>query len=233
MNPSSFSPPAPPGSSPLPTAGPADPGRKRKRWWRLAGVTGIALVLGTGCCATGPRAVQPSFAGVPQAIVRSVDYPLPLSAAHREDLLKFLAADGNRFQMVADPPDDVTLDRARADYGALLDELARRAPTPADLRPGAGFGARFDDGLTPMAIHDARIGWAGEPRQLVAVPAADLTGMVKGKYVFAFYARRLASPTGNPAAPTDSWSLGPRAGDGAFTGLVVFHRNYAIPEPLR
>lgn len=190
-------------------------------------------MLVAGCCTTGPSALQPSFAGVPQAIVRSADYPLPLSAAHREQLLAFLASDGNRFQMAEDPPDDVALNRARTDYGALLNELGRRAPAPADLHPGGALHAMFDRTLLPMAVHDARIGWEGDPLQPIAIPVADLTGVVKGQYVFAFYARRLTSPAGDPAAPTDSWSLASRAADGTFTGLVVFHRNYAIPEPLR
>jgi len=189
------------------------------------------MLLATGCCIRHPGTIQPSFAGVPQAIVRSPDYPLPLSAAHQEQLLAFVASDGNRFQMACEPPELAALDRVRADYGDLIAELGRRAPTPADLRPGAAFSALFDEGVAPMTIHDARLGW--ENGELVQVRTGDLTGLVKHRYVFAFYARRLAPPTGDPTSPTDSWWLAPRAVDDAFTGLVVFLRSYAIPEPVR
>lgn len=218
--------------SALPPQAPVRHDRPRRRSpATLLALAAAAALLAAGCCSSQPRAVQPSFAGVPHALERSPDFPLPLTPAHRDQLLAFLASDGNRFQATEDPPDAPALNRARAEYGTVLDALAARAPLPADLRDGAAFRGLFDATLKPLTLHDARIGW--DRGQLAAPRTADLTGVIKGQFVFGFYWRRLIPGRGEPDAASDSWTLGPKDANGAFAGLVVFHRSYAIPQPVR
>jgi hypothetical protein len=191
-------------------------------------------ILMAGCC--GPRGAypQPGFAGVPQAIHRSADFPLPLSDAARSELVQFIAGSGNRAVVEDDPPRPGRLRQAEADYGPILDRLQRAAPARADLREGTAFAALFDTNYLPLVVHDARAGWDGH--DFYDPGTDDIRAFVKGDYVFAFYTRPVVPATNaSDALRPNAWSLVAPTGGmvSAYHGLVVFSKNFAIPTLAR
>jgi hypothetical protein len=135
--------------------------RKRVHGIRAAAILLFAALLLSGCC--GPRGAypQPGFAGVPQAIHRSADFALPLSAVAREELVQFMAASGNRAVAQDDPPRTGRLRQIEAAYRPILDRLQQQAPALAELREGSGFTSLFDTNTLLLVVHDARLGWDG------------------------------------------------------------------------
>jgi hypothetical protein len=193
-----------------------------------------AALLLAGCC--GPRVTypQPGFAGVPQAIHRSADFALPLSDAARADLVRFMAATGNRAVIDDDPPRQGQIRRIETDYAALLNRLQGDIPVMDDLREGSEFASLFDAGILPLVVHDARVGWDGHD---FYDPGTDsIRALVRGDFVFAFYQRRVVpAPNASSTTRPDAWTLSPPnlGGARAYTGLVVFSRNFAIPTTAR
>ena len=199
----------------------------------LAALVAAGILL-AGCC--GPRGAypQPGFAGVPQAIHRSADFPLPLSDAARVELVQFMAGSGNRAVVEDDPPRPGRLRQAEADYGPILDRLQQEAPTTADLREGSAFAALFDKNYLPLVVHDARAGWDG--RDFYDPGTDDIRAFVSGDYVFAFYTRPVVPATNaSNALRPNAWTLAAPTGEtaSAYQGLVVFSKNFAIPALAR
>jgi hypothetical protein len=187
-----------------------------------------------GCCHPKAGGPQPGFAGVPEAAERSADCELPLSADDRQGLIEFMAARGNRNDLEANPPLPGDLQVVIQSYGSLLDRLGQSRPTLDDFADGSPFAAWFDPGYRPLRIHDARVG--RDRGAYFDLGAKEARALIKGDFVFAFYLRRLVSVqrhAGHPGA--DCWELSPRdpASAREYSGLVVFHKNHAIPTPAR
>jgi len=198
----------------------------------LALVAGVVIL--AGCC--GPRGIypQPGFAGVPQAIHRSADYALPLSADARTELAQFMAAAGNQAVVESDPPRRGQLQQIEFTYGAILNRLQGQAPSAADLRQGTPFSSLFDTNYLPLVIHDARLGWDGSD---FYDPGTDgIRALVKSSFVFAFYARRVVPATNSTSTVRpNAWALSGKLAmpEPPFNGLVVFSKNFAIPTITR
>ena len=216
----------------LPSTSPRKPPGRFRRPLLLALLLGSTLA--AGCC--GPRVTypQPGFAGVPQAIHRSADFPLPLSDTARDELVEFMAAAGNRAVIEDEPPRRGQIRRIETEYGPVLDWLQRQVPVRNDLLEGSEFASLFDTAILPLVIHDARVGWDGHD---FYDPGTDgIRALVRGDFVFAFYQRRvIPAPNASSTSRPDAWRLSPPAFDSAsvYTGLVVFPRNFAIPTMAR
>lgn len=207
----------------------------RKRIGAVTTATLLALAVGSaGCCHPRVCYPQPGFAGVPEAAERSADYKLPLSEVDREELIEFMAARGNRNDLEANPPLPGELRAVVQSYGPLLDRLRESRPTLADFADGTAFCALFDPAYRPLRIHDARVG--RDRGAYFDLGAKEARALIKGDFVFAFYLRRLVNVPGHPAHPgADCWELSPRDAASAleYSGLVVFHKNFAIPTVAR
>jgi hypothetical protein len=192
----------------------------------------ILAVLGQTSCSC-PR---PGFVGVPEALERSLDFPLPLTAEDQDVLLGFLINKERPSRgWSLDDEDPGVVRGIRKQYGPLLEVLARRAPTKEDLRGGTGVVAQFfDDPNWVLSVHDARVG-QDESGGFYDLDSERARALVKGEFVFAFYLRRLEAvdvsrqqlpALGSPAETV--WVLGDER-PGVYTGLVVFHKTFAIP----
>jgi hypothetical protein len=123
--------------------------------------------------------------------------------------MQFMAASGNRAVVEDDPPRPGRLRQIEALYAALLDRLQRPAPSPSELREGSAFSGLFDTHCLPLVVHDARLGWDGPD---FYDPGTDsIRALVKGDFVFAFYARRVVPATNAPSAGRpNAWTLSPK-----------------------
>jgi hypothetical protein len=157
-----------------------------------------------------------------------------LSATTRAELVRFMAASGNRAVVEDDPPRTGQLRQIEVAYGLILDQLQRQAPSRADLREGSVFAALFDANHLPLVVHDARLGWDGSD---FYDPGTDgIRALVKDDFAFAFYARRVLPATNAlSTVRPNAWTLAPREAGPvpAYTGLVVFSKNFAIPTIAR
>jgi hypothetical protein len=199
--------------------------------------TGLLLVLawvllGLASCIC-PR---PGFVGVPEKVERSPDFPLPLTDADQNVLLGFLINKERPPRgWSLDDEDPGVVQAIRKEYGPLLEVLANRAPTRDDLRGGTGEVAQlFDDPTWVLSVHDARVG-QDESGGFYDLDSERARALVKGEFVFAFYLRRLEAVAvsgqrvpalGIPAGTV--WVLGDER-PGVYTGLVVFHKTFAVP----
>ena len=192
-----------------------------------AAAVALALFLIPSCCICP----TPGFAGVPELVDRSPDFALPLSSVDRERLLGFLFLDGHppSDDWMSEDEDPAHIEPVEQEYGALLDELGKAAPTKEDLRRTTGrISKMFDNPESVLAVHDARIAEADLDRERVR-------GNVKGDFVFVFYWRRVIPieddklpPTPDGSGRAAGWYLD-RESKGTFTGLLVFSKTMAIP----
>ncbi len=206
-------------------------------WFAVIALSGLVLTAG---CYVGYA--RPGFVGVPEMVNRSNDCPLPLSTANREKLVSFMAFDGNRV-MLEEEEEVSANDRQRIErvFGAILNRLTENCPiTTADLREDTGFSQQFDKDLGILTVHDARVD-RDEEGGYYDLDTTRVLALVKDRFVFAFYLRRLQSAKLSPDAPLSQagWTLTGKVADEAGSGpfhynaVVVFPRAFAIPERAR
>ncbi|MFQ5848711.1 MAG: hypothetical protein ACE5IQ_13705 [Candidatus Methylomirabilales bacterium] len=201
-----------------------------RNWGRPMSTVMFLVVSGLLVGCSLPR---PGFVGVPEQVDRSRDFALPLTRADRDDLLGFIIRGGRpparSWSLEDEDPGRVR--EVREAYGALLDALARKAPGIEDLREGGALSTYFNDPDWILAVHDARV----EDYDLDRRRARAL---LKGDFVFAFYLRRLEPvmvtnaqvPALGSLSEGTVWRLrGKEDAGGVYTGLVVFHKHFAIP----
>ncbi|MHB1309799.1 MAG: hypothetical protein ACYDC1_20930 [Limisphaerales bacterium] len=209
---------------------------------RRAGVQALGISLLTvwlaaaGGCSHRPCYPRPGFAGVPEAINRSPDLALPLSAVDRRELVDFMAAGGVRRQPGSPPVRPEIRQRTEQAYQAVLDRLSAPAPGMDEVVEGSALSALFDPEGPVLVVHDARVGWIGS--RLHDLDSDEIRALVKDRFVFAFCRRQLLpiSEPGTEARPS-GWRLAEVEGEGVpgrtCTGLVVFPRSFALPTRAR
>lgn len=192
----------------------------------------VLSCLVAGCASTPPR---PGFVGVPEALERTPDFALPLSGEDREVIVDFMLNDGRRplpwwSRRDVDPG---LVQDIQDEYGELLRALSENAPIMDDLSAGGKIAKYFDAPEWVMSVHDARVGKDNEG-VYYDLDSASARALVKGDFIFAFYSRRLMPvivtkeqvPTLIPEEGT-VWVLTDNGA--AFTGLLIFHKHYAVP----
>lgn len=186
-----------------------------------------------GCASKPPRA---GFVGIPEAVERTPDFELPLKDKDREAIVDFMLNAGrrplpwwSRADVDPDAVEDVT-----EEYGQLLHALSQRAPAGVDLEEGGELAKYFDAPEWVLSVHDARVGKDDEG-EYYDLDSERARAWVKGDFIFAFYSRRLKPvvvtkdqvPALKPKEGT-VWELGDQKG-AIYTGLVIFHKHYAVP----
>lgn len=193
----------------------------------------VLSCLVVGCASSPPR---PGFVGVPEAVERTPDFALPLTDEDREVIVDFMLNEGRRplpWWSRSDVDPGLVQD-IQDEYGELLRALADRAPFMEDLGAGGKIAKYFDAPEWVMSVHDARVGKDNDG-EYFDLDSASARALVKGDFVFAFYSRRLTPvivtkdqvPALTPKEGT-VWVLSD-ADSGAFTGLLIFHKHYAVP----
>lgn len=185
------------------------------------------------CASKTPRA---QFVGVPQAVERTPDFALPLKDKDREVIVDFMLNEGRRplpWWSRADV-DPGLIEDVQEEYGGLLHALSERAPAAVDLGESGELSKYFDAPEWVLSVHDARVGKDNDG-EYYDLDSQRARALVKGDFVFAFYLRRLKpvivmkdqvpalEPREGPV-----WVLEDRKGV-TYTGLVIFHKHYAIP----
>lgn len=193
----------------------------------------VLSCLVVGCASSPPR---PGFVGVPEAVERTPDFALPLTDKDREVIVDFMLNDGRRplpwwSRGDVDPG---SVQDIEDEYGELLRALSENAPIMEDLSAGGRIAKYFDAPEWVMSVHDARVGKDNDG-VYVDLDSASARALVKGDFVFAFYARRLTpvivTKDQVPALTPKEGTVWVLADDhsGAYTGLLIFHKHYAVP----
>ena len=185
-----------------------------------------------GCASSPPR---PGFVGVPEAVERTPDFALPLTDKDREVIVDFMLNEGRRplpWWSRGDVDPGVVQD-IQDEYGELLRALSENAPSMEDLSAGGRVAKYFDAPEWVMSVHDARVGKDNDG-VYYDLDSASARALVKGDFIFAFYARRLTpvivTKDQVPALIPEEGTVWVLADNGAaFTGLLIFHKHYAVP----
>jgi hypothetical protein len=203
---------------------------------QLSVVSGSIIVcLFSLLVACGSKAPRPGFVGIPEAVERTPDFTLPLTDQDRQAIIDFMANSGRRplpWWSRADVDPDVIADLEK-EYGGLLHALGEKPPAIEDLSEGGAIAKYFDAPEWVLSVHDARVG-KDDDGEYYDLDSERGRALVKGDFVFAFYARRLTPiivtkdqvPALTPREGT-VWVLGNQRGS-TYTGLVVFHKHFAI-----
>ncbi len=185
--------------------------------------------------ACGSKAPRPGFVGIPEAVERTPDFALPLTEQDRQAIIDFMANGGKRplpWWSRGDMDPDV-IKSLEEENGRLLQALSEKAPTIDDLSAGGEIAQYFDAPEWVLSVHDARVD-KDDDGEYYDLDSERARALVKGDFIFAFYVRRL-TPIGVskdqvPAMQSREgtlWVLGNQKG-ATFTGLVVFHKIFAI-----
>lgn len=192
----------------------------------------VLSCLVAGCASSPPR---PGFVGVPEAVERTPDFALPLTDEDREVIVDFMLNEGRRplpWWSRSDVDPGLVQD-IQDEYGELLRALSENAPIMEDLSAGKKIAKYFDAPEWVMSVHDARVGKDNDG-VYYDLDSASARALVKGDFVFAFYSRRLmpviVTRKQVPALTPEEGTVWVLADNGAaFTGLLIFHKHYAVP----